>query len=199
MRAAKCFFAVSGSFLNCTRSGRARVWLALAAYRADSVLCEDAYLSCPSQLAMTGLSFDLAKRLKDVIIHKIMFVSVPASAVPDTIFRCPPTAICYVLITTSSSVFLSTWPTHLSLASLVFSLMSVTPALALKVYDTNLIYPGIIGQQAFGFEVRVSENRYLLVQQQRRGAITDKQVNTGKQAHCWGVWKICAQNNQCHQ
>ena len=37
----------------------------------------------------------------------------------------------HVLITTSSSVFLSTWPNHLSLASLIFSLMFATPALAL--------------------------------------------------------------------
>ena len=31
----------------------------------------------------------------------------------------------HLLITTSSSVFLSTWPNHLSLASLIFSLMFV--------------------------------------------------------------------------
>ena len=37
----------------------------------------------------------------------------------------------HVLITTSSSVFLSTWPNYLSLASLIFSLMFATPALAL--------------------------------------------------------------------
>ena len=37
----------------------------------------------------------------------------------------------HVLITTSSSVFLSTWPNHLSLASLILSLMFATPALGL--------------------------------------------------------------------
>ena len=37
----------------------------------------------------------------------------------------------HVLITTSSSVFLSTWPNHLRVASLIFSLMFATPALAL--------------------------------------------------------------------
>ena len=47
------------------------------------------------------------------------------------IILCPPTSIFHVLITTSSSVFLSTWPNHLSLASIIFSLMFATPALAL--------------------------------------------------------------------
>ena len=37
----------------------------------------------------------------------------------------------HVLISTSSSVFLSTWPNHLSLASLNLSLVFATPALAL--------------------------------------------------------------------
>ena len=46
-------------------------------------------------------------------------------------FRCPPTSIFHVVITTSSSVFFSTWPSHPSLASLIFSLMFATPALAL--------------------------------------------------------------------
>ena len=36
---------------------------------------------------------------------------------------------CRLPITTSSSVFLSTWPNHLSLASLIFYLMFTTPAL----------------------------------------------------------------------
>ena len=36
----------------------------------------------------------------------------------------------HVRITTSSSVFLSTWPNHFRLASLIFSLMFATPALA---------------------------------------------------------------------
>ena len=71
--------------------------------------------------------------------------------------------------------------------------------MALKVHDTNLIYPGIIGQQASGFEVRVSTNRYFHVHQQWRDAISDKQVNTEKQAHSWSHRKICIQNNQCHQ
>ena len=84
------------------------------------------------------------------------------------IFRCPPTSIFHVLIITSASIFLSTWPNHLSLASLIFSLMFATPALALKVHDTNLIYPGIIGQQASGFEVRGSTNRYFHVHQRWR-------------------------------
>ena len=35
------------------------------------------------------------------------------------IFRCPPTSIFPVVITIYSSVFLSTWPNHLSLASLI--------------------------------------------------------------------------------
>ena len=46
----------------------------------------------------------------------------------------------HVLITTSSSVFLSTWPNHLSLASLIFSLMFSTPALALIYFATFLIF-----------------------------------------------------------
>ena len=48
------------------------------------------------------------------------------------IFQCPPTSIFHVLITTSSSVFLSTCPNHPSLASLIFSLMFATPTLALS-------------------------------------------------------------------
>ena len=69
----------------------------------------------------------------------------------------------HVVITISSSVFLSKWPNHHSLASLIFSLMFTTPALTFKIHDTNLIYPDIIGQQASGFEVRVSTNRYFHV------------------------------------
>ena len=50
-------------------------------------------------------------------------------------FRCPPIHLyipCAIaLITTSSSVFLSTWSNHRSLASLIFPLMFATPALAL--------------------------------------------------------------------
>ena len=42
-----------------------------------------------------------------------------------TIFRCPPTSIFHVIITTSS-VFHSTWPNHLSLASLILSLVFAT-------------------------------------------------------------------------
>ena len=79
------------------------------------------------------------------------------------------------------------------------TIMFDTPALALKVDDTNLIYPGIIGQQASGFDVRDSANRYFHVHQQWRDAISDKQVNTEKQAHSWSHRKICTQNNQCHQ
>ena len=71
------------------------------------------------------------------------------------IFRRPLASLFHVLISTSSSVFLSTWPNHYSLASVIVSLMLDSPALALKVPDTNMIYPGIIGQQASGFEVRV--------------------------------------------
>ena len=48
-----------------------------------------------------------------------------------TIFRCEPTFIFHVIITTSCSVFLSTWPNHLSLASLMFSLMCAKPVVAL--------------------------------------------------------------------
>ena len=44
------------------------------------------------------------------------------------IFRYPPTSIFHVLLTTPSSVFLSTWPN--SLASLIFSLIFSTPAIA---------------------------------------------------------------------
>ena len=44
---------------------------------------------------------------------------------------CPPTSIFHVLITTTSSVFLSTCPIYLSFASLMFSPIFVTPALAL--------------------------------------------------------------------
>ena len=47
------------------------------------------------------------------------------------IFRYPLISIFHVLITTSSSVFLSACPNHLSLTSLIFSLMFATPALAL--------------------------------------------------------------------
>ena len=79
------------------------------------------------------------------------------------IFRLPPASLFNVLISKYSSVFLSTWLNHLSLASVIFSLRFATPALALMVSDTNLIYPGIIGRQASGFEVRVSTNRYFHV------------------------------------
>ena len=48
------------------------------------------------------------------------------------IFRCPLTSILHVLITTSSSVFLSTWPNHLSVASLIFS--SCLPHLPLLLF-----------------------------------------------------------------
>ena len=47
------------------------------------------------------------------------------------IFQFPLSSIFHVLITTSSSVFLSTWPNNLSLASRIFSLMFATPALGL--------------------------------------------------------------------
>ena len=43
--------------------------------------------------------------------------------------RCPLTAIFHVLIATRSSVFLSTWPNHLSLTSLIFSLIFASPGL----------------------------------------------------------------------
>ena len=42
--------------------------------------------------------------------------------------RCPPISIFHVIITTSSSIFLSTCPYHISLASLIFSCMFATPA-----------------------------------------------------------------------
>ena len=88
-----------------------------------------------------------------------------------------------------------------SIASLIFSLMFDTPALALKAHATNLIYPGIIGQQASRFEVWfiISPKRYFHVHQKWRDAISDKQVNTEKQTHSWSHRKICTQNNQCHQ
>ena len=47
------------------------------------------------------------------------------------IFQCPLTSIFHVLITTPSCVFLSTCPNHLSLTSLIVSLIYATPALAL--------------------------------------------------------------------
>ena len=49
------------------------------------------------------------------------------------LFRCAPTSIFHVLITTNSSppVFHSTWLNHLSIDSPIFSLMSATPTLAL--------------------------------------------------------------------
>ena len=43
----------------------------------------------------------------------------------------PTISVFHLLITTSSSVFLSTGANHLSLASLIFSLMFATPAIAL--------------------------------------------------------------------
>ena len=99
------------------------------------------------------------------------------------IFQRPPASLFRVLITTSSSVFLSAWPNHLGLTSVILSFMIATHALALKVPDTNLMYPGIIGQQASGFEEeRVSTNRYFHVQHKSRDAISDKQVNTEKQS-----------------
>ncbi len=119
-----------------------------------------------------------------------------------SIFRRPPASLLHVLISTSSSVFLSTWPNHLSIASVIFSFMFATSALALKVPDTNLIYPGIIGQQASGFEVRRTSlwhNRYFHVQHKWRDAISDKQVNTEKQSRSWSHRTICTKNNHCHQ
>ena len=46
------------------------------------------------------------------------------------IFQGSFTSIFHIPITISSSVFLSTWPNHLSLASLIFLLAFTTPALA---------------------------------------------------------------------
>ena len=62
----------------------------------------------------------------------IFFVS-PHRSFGIPLFRCPLTSIIRALIrpTTCSSVFPSTCPKHLSLASLIFSLMFATPALAL--------------------------------------------------------------------
>ena len=45
------------------------------------------------------------------------------------IFRCPPTSMFSLLHLLQ--VFLSTWPNHLSVASLIFSPMFATPAIAL--------------------------------------------------------------------
>ena len=42
------------------------------------------------------------------------------------LFPCPPTSIFHELIDVSSSVFLSTWPNHLSIASLIVSLIFAT-------------------------------------------------------------------------
>ena len=53
--------------------------------------------------------------------------------------QCPLTSIFHVLITTSLSVFLSTRPNHLSLTSLVFSLMFSTPAIGLSLIYSFLI------------------------------------------------------------
>ena len=50
------------------------------------------------------------------------------------IFRCSPTSIFHVRITTSSSVFLSTCPNHISLAYLMFSHEFATPALVLVCF-----------------------------------------------------------------
>ena len=59
------------------------------------------------------------------------------------IFRCPPTSIFSSLHLLSSSVFLSTCPNHLSLASLIFSLIFATPPLAL--ISSFLLFIPIIG------------------------------------------------------
>ena len=50
------------------------------------------------------------------------------------------------LITTSSSVFLFTWPNHISLASLVFYIMFATPAIALisSVLNVSMLFIPII-------------------------------------------------------
>ena len=48
-----------------------------------------------------------------------------------SIFLCPLTSIFQILITPSSSVFLSTYPNHISLASLIVNPMFIKPALAL--------------------------------------------------------------------
>ena len=47
------------------------------------------------------------------------------------IFRCAPTSILHVFIIISYLVFLSTWPNHLGLASLIVSLVFTTPVIAL--------------------------------------------------------------------
>ena len=61
------------------------------------------------------------------------------------ILQCPFTSIFHVLITTSSSVFLSVCHNHLSLASLMFSLMFATPDLVL--IPSVLIYSVTTQQQ----------------------------------------------------
>ena len=55
------------------------------------------------------------------------------------IFQCPLISIFHALITTSPSVFLSTHPDHLSLASLIVSLTFATPAFAF--ISSTLLFP----------------------------------------------------------
>ena len=55
------------------------------------------------------------------------------------ICRCPPTYVFYVLITTSSPVFLSRWPDHISIGSPIFSLSLVTTCLCSYFFITYLL------------------------------------------------------------
>ena len=66
------------------------------------------------------------------------------------IFRCAPTSIFLVLINTFSSVFLSTWPNHLTLASLLFSRMFATLLLFLhSLSDQSSLFPSSISTFLF--------------------------------------------------
>ena len=68
-------------------------------------------------------------------------------------YRYPPTSIFHILITTPSSVRLSTWPNHLSLASLIVSLM-FAPHLPLLLflhswYSHSSLFPSSISAVSF--------------------------------------------------
>ena len=71
-------------------------------------------------------------------------------------------SIFHVLITKSSSVFLSTCPNYLSIASLIFSLMFATPALTLISSVLIFLLPSSISTFSFLFFLAGFAQRVLL-------------------------------------
>ena len=70
------------------------------------------------------------------------------------IFRCPPTTIFYMFSLLHLRQSFSQHGLTISVSLLLLSRLCLPHLPCPALHDTNLIYPGIIGQQASGFEVR---------------------------------------------